>query len=94
MAKDILDAIREKQAKESAQKQIDDAKLQAKQLIADAENQADKEAEKRYESARVDGDNELIKAKKAAAGKCDLIHKKAENNRESVVSKAVDFILK
>ncbi|MCR5652728.1 MAG: hypothetical protein K6F88_02910, partial [Ruminococcus sp.] len=76
------------------QKKIDDAHAQAKQMIADAQAKADAEAEKRYDEAKTNGDNELIKAKIAADNKCALIHKTAEKNRDKVVSDAVNFILK
>ena len=102
MAKDILDAIRqaeedsgkrELEARESAKKKIDDAEAQAKQMIIDAQLKADAEAEKRYEAARIDGENELIKARSAAKTKCDLIESTAEKNRDRVVDDAVNFLL-
>ena len=102
MAKDILDAIRqaeedaknrESEAKLAAQKKIENTMAQAQQMINDAELNFEKEAQKRYESARIDGDNEMLKAKNAADGKCGQIQKIADSNREAVVEKAVEFIL-
>ena len=102
MAKDILDAIRqaeddakarEAQANDEAQKRIAETNAKAKQLIADAQAEEDKNAEKRYEIARADGDAELEKGKKTAESKCAEISQTADKNREGVIDKAVDFLL-
>lgn len=102
MAKDILDAIRQAElnaaerealARDSAQKKINDAHAKAKQLINDAELKADADAAKRYESAGIDGENELIKARKSADSKCESIKAAADKNRDNVIKSTVDFIL-
>lgn len=102
MAKDILDAIRqaeedaktrESQAKQSAQKRIEEAKAEAQSLIDNAELNSDKEAQKRYDAARIEGDNEMVKARESAADKCADIKKTADKNRAAVINNAIEYIL-